>query len=220
MNFLQGDIGCRLSFENLTQGFRNPPAGVTHFSEKPDRYIGWAIAQPRASVTGKLILNGKEIPVSGQGYHDHNWGNAPLPDMYTDWYWGRIFLSDYTFVYSVGETSDVVGKRPTSAIVAFKGKKLVDLSDKIYADVYDLELDKYTGAKYPKKLVIRVESPVTKGEIVHRLQKLVESQLTPMATEGGGRGYLRFLSDCDVRLNVAGEKVEVSTPLIHEYMIP
>jgi len=220
IDFLEGDLGCKLSLENLTQGFRNPPDGVSYFSRQPDRYIGWVITQPKAKVTGKLILNGNEIPVTGVGYHDHNWGNCPLPDLYNFWYWGRILSTDYTFVYSVGETSDVVGSRPTSAIVAFKGHDLVDLSDKIYADASDLTLDKLTGINYPKTLVLRMESPAVKGTVTHKVKDLVESALTPLAVPGGGRGYLRFLSDCDIRLNVNGEKIETEAPLIHEYMKP
>ena len=220
IDFLEKDLGCKLSFENLTQGFRNPPDGVTYFSREPDRYMGWVIAQPKAKVTGKLILNGNEIPVTGAGYHDHNWGNTRLPDLYNFWYWGRILNKDYTFVYSVGETSATVGSRPISAIVAFKGHDLVDLSDKLYADTSDLALDTLTGINYPKTLILRVESPITKGIVTHKVKNLVESALTPEAVPGGGRGYLRFLSDCDIRLNVSGEKIETEAALIHEYMKP
>ena len=220
IDFIDKGLGCKLSFENLTQGFRYPPDGITYFSHSPDRYMGWVIAQPKARVTGKLVLDGNEIPVTGVGYHDHNWGNTRLPDLYNYWYWGRILNKDYTLVYSVGETSAVVGIRPTSALVAFKGHDLVDLSDKIYADTGDPELDTLTGINYPKTLTLRMESPLTSGTVTHRLRNLVESALTPEAVPGGGRGYLRFLSDCDIRLNVSGEKMETGATLIHEYMKP
>ena len=220
IDFLAGDLGCKLSFENLTQGFRYPPDGVTYFSREPDRYMGWVIAQPKATVSGKLILKGTEVTVTGVGYHDHNWGNTRLPDLYNYWYWGRILNKDYTFVYSVGEMSDVVGSKPISAIVAFKGHDLVDLSDKIYADASDLALDELTGINYPRTLLLRMESPVTKGTVTHKLRNLVESALTPEAVPGGGRGYLRFLSDCDIKLNVNGGNIETRATLIHEYMKP
>ena len=28
---------------------------------------------------GDLLFDGKKIPVKGEGYHDHNWGNVPIP---------------------------------------------------------------------------------------------------------------------------------------------
>ncbi|MCX6007862.1 MAG: hypothetical protein NTZ34_11485 [Chloroflexi bacterium] len=218
IEFLEKDAGCKLTFENLTQGFRNPPDGVTYFSKDPERYMGWAIAQPKAKVTGVLILDGKEIPVSGIGYHDHNWGNTMLNDIYSYWHWGRIMTGDYTFVYSVGESSKITGSKPVSALVSFKGHELVDLTDKLYGDYGDLTLDKATGVTYPKTLVLRPESPNVTGTITNKVKELVENDPLPGMDAGAGNGYLRFLSDCDVKLNVKGEKVETQSKLIHEFI--
>jgi len=218
VEFLDKDAGCKLIFENLTQGFRNPPDGVTYFSKDPERYMGWAIAQPKAKVTGTLILDGKEIPVSGTGYHDHNWGNTMLNDIYNFWHWGRIMTGDYTFVYSVGESSIITGSKPVSALVSFKGHDLVDLTDKLYGDYNDIVLDKETGVNYPNTLVLRPESPNVTGTITNKVQQLVENDALPGMEKGAGNGYLRFLSDCDVKLNVKGEKVESKSKLIHEFI--
>jgi hypothetical protein len=218
IDFLEGDLGCSLSFENLTQGFREPPEGTMYFSRNPDRYIGWAIAQPKAKVTGKLIVKGNEIPVTGAGYHDHNWGNCPIPDLYNFWHWGRFLSTDYTFVYAVGETSDITGKKPQSRIIAFKGHDLIEMSEQIHAETGDLTLDEVTGVNYQKKLILRMEGPVVKGTITHNVKNLVENNLQPGTKPGGGKGYLRFLSDCDIRLNVNGEKINTNAMLIHEYI--
>jgi len=218
VEFLEGNVGCKLTFENLTQGFRNPPDGVTYFSREPERYMGWAIAQPKAKVTGTLIIDGKEIPVSGTGYHDHNWGNTMLIDIYNFWHWGRIMSGDYTFVYSVGESSKITGSKPVSALVTLKGHDLVDLTDKLYGDYNDLTLDKVTGVTYPKILVLRSESPNVTGTITNKVKELVENDPLPGMDVGAGNGYLRFLSDCDIKLNVKGEKIETKAALLHEYI--
>ena len=220
VEFHDKDLGCKLTFESVTEAFRSPPDGVANFSKQPDRWIGWVIAQPRARVTGTLILNGKEIPVTGVGYHDHNWGNIALTDMYNYWYWGRIFLPDYTFIYSVGQMTDALGKKPSSVILAYKGEKLVDVTTDITADASDFVPDKYTGAPYPRTLVLRPEGRAVKGTITHKLNHLVEALLPWGATEGKGHAYFRFLSDCDIKLDVAGDKIDIKTPLLHEYMIP
>ena len=220
VDFRQGDLGCNLIFDSLIEGFKTPPDGLVYFTKQPARWIGWVIAQPRAKVTGTLILNGKEIAVTGVGYHDHNWGNTFLNDMYHHWYWGRIFLPDYTFIYSVGQMTDALGAKPSSVIFTYKGSDLLDVSTNIFADASDLVLDEYSGAKYPRALVLRLEGPTVKGTISHHLKNVVEKQITPGAKPGEGRVYFRFLSDCDINLNIAGEKLEVHTPLLHEYMIP
>jgi len=79
-------------------------------------------------------------------------------------------------------------------------------------------MDKVTGVNYQKTLVLRMESPVVKGTITHNVKDLVENNPTPGAKPGGGKGYLRFLSDCDIRLNVNGEKINTRATLIHEYI--
>jgi hypothetical protein len=220
VDFRQGDLGCSLIFESLIEGFHTPPDGLVHFSEKPPMWIGWVIAQPRAKVTGSLILDGKEITVSGVGYHDHNWSNTLLKNMYHHWYWGRIYLPDYTFIYSVGRMPDALGARPCCVMHAYKGSEMLDVFTNVSADASDIVRDEYSGAEYPRELVIRAEGQVVRGTISHHLRNVLEKHLTPGTKPGDGRVYFRFLSDCDIDLELAGEKLKVNTPLLHELMIP
>jgi hypothetical protein len=217
---LSKGLGCKLTFENTDEGFRQPPNGVYYFSEQPKRYIGWVIAQPRAKVTGTIIVDGKEMPVTGVGYHDHNWGNCKLTEMYKYWYWGRILLPDYTIIYSAGQKSDAVGGGPTNALLALKGGKLVDMSSDISAEPSDFIVDPVTNTPYPQKLILRSDGRAVKGTVIHKLNYLVESYLPWGETEGKTHGYFRFLSDCDIDLNLSGEKVQQKTQLIHELMMP
>lgn len=220
MEFRDKDLGCKLTFESVTEAFRSPPDGVSYFTRQPDRWIGWVVALPRAKVTGTLIFNGREIPVTGAGYHDHNWGNVALTAMYNYWYWGRIYLPDYTFIYSVGEMTDALGNKPISVILVYKGEKLVDVTTDIIAEGLEFVPDELTGAQYPQTLVLRLEGSALKGTITHKLNHLLEGLSPWGAKGGGGHAYFRFLSDCDIKLNVAGDKIDVKTPLIHEYMRP
>ncbi|MBN1376100.1 MAG: hypothetical protein JXA01_08100 [Dehalococcoidia bacterium] len=218
IEFLDGNLGCKLSFGSLTQGFRKPLDGAKYFSQSPERYLGWVIAQPKARVTGKLILDGKEIPVTGVGYHDHNWGNCRMPELYSWWHWGRFLSTDYTIIYAAGKSSAITGETPQSSLIVFKGHDLIEFSEQIYADPGELTLDEVTGVKYQKKLVLRMESPFVKGSITHNVKNLVENNPTPAHKPGQGRGYLRFLSDCDIDLNIKGDQIKTNTMLVHEYM--
>ncbi|MCK4243005.1 MAG: hypothetical protein KAX23_05605 [Dehalococcoidia bacterium] len=218
IHFRSGDMGADLIFENLTQGIRPPPDGVMHFGREPDKYLGWAIAQPRARVAGKLILAGEEIPVNGVGYHDHNWGKVPLQELLEHWYWGRLFLPDHTVIYAVGRMPESLGYEKMAMLIAIKGEKLLQWSSHINAEPSGLEVDELTGTKYPRKLVLKMDDSRINGEVILRLRKLIESPEPPRASEG--HGYFRFLSDCDVKLDVDGEKIEVEMPLVHELAIP
>ena len=124
----------------------------------------------------------------------------------------------YTFVYSVGESSKITGSKPVSVLVTFKGHELVDLTDKLYGDYSDLTVDNVTGINYPKTLALRVESPNVTGTITNKVKELVENDPLPGMEAGAGNGYLRFFSDCAIKLNVKGEKIDTQASLIHEFI--
>ena len=210
IHFRDGDLGGDLVYENLTQGYRNPPDGAGVIVQDPLTTFGHVIAQPRARVTGKLILAGKEIPVKGEGYHDKNWGNSPLQNTLEWWYWGRIFIPGYTMVYAATALGGGV-------LHMFKGKKLLVSSRELSAAPSDFETDAVSGVKYPQKLPLKVNDPKVKGEIIHRLKTVVESPQEPLIATSPLR-YFRFLSDCDIKLVVDGKKVEVATQVLHEFM--
>lgn len=71
----------------------------------------WNLIQPRAKVQGsiQLALEGmsdRQISFAGTGYHDHNSGNEPMKDKFTDWYWGRFHFQAGTFIYYVMNQTD------------------------------------------------------------------------------------------------------------------
>ena len=209
IHFRSDDLGGDLFYENLTQGYRNPPDGIAVLGQEPVRYMGHVVAQPRAKVTGKLILAGKDIPINGEGYHDHNWGNVPLENTLEQWYWGRIFIPNYTMVYAAVPGGGVLHM--------FKGEKLLITSSDMTAEPADFATDAVTGVKYPQRLPLKVDDPKVKGEIIHRLRTVIESPQQPQLSTSPLR-YFRFLSDCDIKLVADGEKIDVATSVIHEFM--
>jgi predicted secreted hydrolase len=57
----------------------------------------WTVALPKASATGKIIMNDDEIKVQGTGYHDHNWNYTiwtPL-NYGKAWLWGKIISKNF-----------------------------------------------------------------------------------------------------------------------------
>lgn len=73
-----------------------PATGHVFFGEAEDRYVAWLPVIPRGAVSGEIVLDGRRESLSGVGYHDHNWGNAPLRKLVDHWYWGRARIGDYT----------------------------------------------------------------------------------------------------------------------------
>ena len=220
IHFLQGGLGCDLVFTNMTQGYRSSPDGIYKFGQDPYRYLGWVVAQPRATVSGTLFYNGREIPVTGNGYHDHNWGNVPLKSLYNFWYWGRILLKGYTFVYSSGEMSDGLGHQPTNTLISFKDKKVIEVTGAISRETLDMNYDPFSTLWYPERLKLTISGQKVSGVFDIQLIKILEHIGMPWDTSQVGHGYIRFLSVCYSDLLVEGQAVKETDTVIHELMKP
>ncbi|MCS6993313.1 MAG: hypothetical protein NZP74_05720 [Anaerolineales bacterium] len=96
-----------LTFRSETPPWR-PGAGKAYFGNHT-RFFGWLAAIPYGSVEGTICCDGESRPVSGAGYHDHNWGNVHLYQVMDYWYWGRARLGDYTLIYVQQVTAQAYG---------------------------------------------------------------------------------------------------------------
>ncbi|RNC85401.1 MAG: hypothetical protein ED557_01095 [Balneola sp.] len=96
---------------------------IEHSSD--DRHF-WNLLQPRAEVTGSIILEGRRdhsVLFNGVGYHDHNTGYEPLKDSFEDWYWGRIHFPQYTLVYYI--MNGLNGKQQHEAWLISKEEQII-----------------------------------------------------------------------------------------------
>lgn len=67
----------------------------------------WVLADPRCEVGGTIRCGDETIDFAGRGYHDHNYGTAPIGPGMKRWIWGRC-LDDAgvtTFHYAVPRNS-------------------------------------------------------------------------------------------------------------------
>lgn len=75
-----------------------PGTGHWYFGPEQEKYFAWFVAQPSAAIEAELTLEGKTMKMKGTGYHDHNWGNAPMNEVFNHWYWCRACIDDYTII--------------------------------------------------------------------------------------------------------------------------
>lgn len=62
----------------------------------------WIVANPLCDVRARINCGDDSIDFRGMGYHDHNYGTAPIGPGLHRWLWGRILFGDsaYTFHYA------------------------------------------------------------------------------------------------------------------------
>ncbi|MFT9786926.1 hydroxyneurosporene dehydrogenase [Streptomyces rhizosphaericola] len=77
--------------------------GTGHWWFGPGRHklFAWLPAVPQGVVRATYQV-GESAPVTtgGSGYHDHNWGNAPVNELINHWYWARGEAGPYTVIAS------------------------------------------------------------------------------------------------------------------------
>jgi hypothetical protein len=87
ISFQMDDVAAELQFVGITKGWKG----------KHEANDWWAVALPRASVTGTITLPEHTLTVNGSGYHDHNWNVKIFALRNIGWYWGKIY-SDRTAI--------------------------------------------------------------------------------------------------------------------------
>ena len=70
----------------------------------------WVLANPLCEVRGALSLSGPagswSAPFDGRGYHDHNYGTAPVGPGLRRWLWGRVLLGDRVSTFHLAVPTD------------------------------------------------------------------------------------------------------------------
>ena len=99
-------LGVDLVLKRRLPSFR---AATGQLSSGP-AYFAWLNAVPSGGVTGTITIGGKAMAASGEGYHDHNWGNVPMSDLLDKWWWGRATVGQHRIV-----TYEIHGKKSVGA---------------------------------------------------------------------------------------------------------
>ncbi|KAK9486764.1 hypothetical protein V1527DRAFT_518499 [Lipomyces starkeyi] len=61
--------------------------------------FGWANAVPDADAHADLAIGDIKLHIVGRGYHDKNWGIAPMQTLTKTWYWGHAKVGPYSIVW-------------------------------------------------------------------------------------------------------------------------
>jgi carotenoid 1,2-hydratase len=148
----------------------------------------WNLVVPRADVTGRINVEddaGKPLDVvhfRGTGYHDHNLDNRWMPEIVSDWQWGRAHFHDSTAVfYRYMENG---AAKATTKLFTVRDGTLRD-RDSTY-DEQNFARDVF-GIKYPQRITL-----VTEDNIRLRVKqlKIIDASFF----------YLRFQSEMTLTL--------------------
>ena len=174
MHFHDGDMGVDLLFEVSATEFREPPDGAyVGRMQAPASpiYFGYVIRP--CKVSGKLTLSGKEIPVKGHGYCDHQWANAARPQIFDSWHWGGLHLpeKELSVFWWDGLMAKDFGYQRAKWLWVFKDGKIVEYlrNADMYSDFGDWAMDKLSGYPYPRHASLIIDDKQVKGTLTGKV---------------------------------------------------
>lgn len=221
-----GDLAADLTFEGVVPPWR-PGAGKVYFGDF-GHYFAWLPAIPFGQVTGTLRYAGRTHAVRGAGYHDHNWGNVDLNQVWDHWYWGRAHLGDYTLIFVEQEATLAYGRAKLPVFMLAKGDKI------LIEDGFPLRLETRRfvthadGCQYPLEVDFHWEKG---GELVHlalRQPQMIEATSLLLFFPAwqrrflrlfGNPYYFRFQAALHLHLQLSQLQDEVHGQALYEIML-
>lgn len=209
-----------------------PRTGHTYYGcdGERDKFFAWLPSVPQGKVKIKYSVAGKTTEATGIGYHDHNWGDAPMPSLIQDWYWARAKIGPYTVIASYATAAKKYGYTPyTVFLLAKDGEVVADDEAKVVFGTQDnvsdavlgapvANISTYTYSDEDTEYVVTFKREAT----ILRLQFRDELSLFKRLLAKLlfiNPGYMRFKGSAKVEKRINGEIVEShEEPAIWEQM--
>jgi len=222
-----GNLAADLVFTGVVPPWR-PGAGKSYFSQDLRRYFAWLPAIPDGAVTGSLTYDGQVHPVSGSGYHDHNWGNVGLNDVMSHWYWGRGRIGDFTTIYVDQVALPAYGSIHMPVfMLAYQGRILTGDGRPLKLQTGDF-MHHPSGKEYPRQLDFDWKTDEGKIHLALRQPQIIEAASLIgdlpawqqwLIHRVANPYYFRFQAELALSVDLQGIKTQVNGPALYELML-
>ncbi|MFT3757198.1 MAG: lipocalin-like domain-containing protein [Pseudoxanthomonas sp.] len=194
--------------------------GHTYFEHGDDRKLfAWLPSVPQGRVEISYQIGGERVTSAGTGYHDHNWGDAPMIELMHDWYWARAQVGPFTVIAAYITGEEKYGYQPHIAFFLAKDGKLVaDDESKVRFETESVSTDEETGkpvadiTRYTyddgtKKYVISFEreNTILRERFIEQLPLLKRVAARIVGFDGA---YLRLTGKATIEEIESGQTIE------------
>lgn len=167
------DITVMVDAHNIVPAWRRNVA--IFFGDQDETNFGWLPATPREIADVTMTTQKGTEQLSGNCYHDHNWGNVALMKVMHHWYWGRANIDDYTVISSYMTAEKKYGYQTLPVFMLAKGDRiLADDPKYLTYEESDRQIDDVTGKPYHKA----VSYDYNDGKQHYRITYLWEQTIT------------------------------------------
>lgn len=114
--------------------------------EHREHHFAWLPAVPQGAVAASYRSGTVSVSSGGVGYHDHNWGDAPMPELMHHWYWARGSAGPYSVISSHITAEKAYGYQDLPVfMLARDGRIIADDGSKATFEVLGRYTDTATG---------------------------------------------------------------------------
>ncbi len=218
------NFDCQLKYVAVVDGWK-PGTGLSQFGALG--YFGWVIPFARATVTGTIKVRQEIIPVSGIGYHDHNWLNFSFQTIIDYWMWGRIYAESFTVAYAYIQCNKKVDNHCVKVLMLAEGREVIMSTGEFDLICDDFEYNPKAKYKFPKRITIQEPNML---EVTLKMKKVLEAQdmlesFNPLLQFVAKNilnmkpGYFRLLSDFELGVMRDGKTTRETGTTLHEIVL-
>lgn len=140
------DVSVDIELVGEVRAWRPKSGHILFGPEGKQQLFAWLVSVPQGRVTATYRIGTKEHRAVGVGYHDHNWGDAPMQKLLHNWYWGRAKAGPYTVIAAYLTATADYGYEPlTLFLLAKDGKVVFDDGSKVVFSTGRVGPDEVTG---------------------------------------------------------------------------
>jgi len=216
-----GEVAVDVTLTGQIRPWR-PATGHLLFGADRDRKFAWLPSVPQGTVSGSCTVEGRTRPVSGIGYHDHNWGDVGLMKIIHDWYWARGRAGPYSVIASfITAEKEFSYQANPVFMLARDGRIVADDASRVRFETDGVYTDDVTGK--PVASVTRYVYEHDDGKIVvsfTRERDLTRTRMADALTRPKrlaarlarfDGAYLRFTGPMTITVVTAGFETEQHT---------
>lgn len=173
IHFENDRVSCDVSFTGLAKSYRHH-TGEIFFGEK--KYFAWLPSVPEGRVTADITVDGKNLKITGSGYHDHNWGNIGMFWLMHHWYWGRAKVGNYQVISSYITAKEQYGYEHFPIFVIYKNGEMLGCDiDAITYEQKDKTFDPVTQKHYHKTLIYDYNDGKQHFRVTYSAEDIIET---------------------------------------------
>jgi hypothetical protein len=196
IHFEDTTLNLDVHIDRTTESWR-PKTGHMVFGPDEKRYFAWVVSVPQGIAQVNYTHQGITTTSKGSCYHDHNWGNVGMTELFNHWYWSRAEIGPYNVI-----ASEMISEREfnNDNIVVFNvsknGKTIADNGDFVKMFQTYGKLDPLLKKDVSNDLVFIYNNPTDSCRYEYYLTKqkeLVNADLLMMAV---GKGVKYHLAKC------------------------